>query len=465
MGFTRFVQTKRMSSFTKPSIPKGTRDFGPVQAAKRSYLIETIKKFFQKYGFSQIETPAMENLSVLTGKYGDEGDQLLFKILNSGDFLKDVDQAGYNEGSHKVLPKISEKGLRYDLTVPFARFVVQNRNDIALPFKRFQIQPVWRADRPQKGRYREFYQCDADSIGSDSLWNEAELTLLICDVFQSLKNPDITIKLNHREILNELASYIGLAGKEILFCVEIDKLDKVGTEAVKAALVAMGGNSANLPALFDLFESKGPFLERIQNLKQIINPENKGITDLLQYSDYLNATKRTFLPIQLDLSLARGLTYYTGMIFEVKSTDVQMGSICGGGRYDNLTGNFGLPGVSGVGISFGLDRIYDVLEEKNLFPSDLHEKIKLLICHFDHASFSEGIGLLEQMRSKGIAAELYPDQAKIKKQVTYADQIKAPYVILIGEKEIESQLFTLKNMQSGEQSSLTVAQITKVLMK
>lgn len=465
MGFTRFVQTKRMSSFTKPSLPKGTRDFGPIQAAKRSYLIEIIKKSFQKYGFSQIETPAMENLSVLTGKYGDEGDQLLFKILNSGDFLKDVDQAGFNEGSQHVLPKISEKGLRYDLTVPFARFVVQNRNEIALPFKRYQIQPVWRADRPQKGRYREFYQCDADSIGSDSLWNEAELTLLICDVFQSLKNPNITIKLNHREILNELAAYIGLAGKEIPFCIEIDKLDKVGKEVVHTALVTLGANETRLRALFNLFESKGSFSEKIQDLKKLINQENKGITDLVQYSNYLNSTKRAFLPIELDVSLARGLTYYTGMIFEVKSTDVQMGSICGGGRYDNLTGNFGLPGVSGVGISFGLDRIFDVLEEKGLFPEDMHQKVRLLICHFDQASLLEGIKLLEHIRSMGIASELYPEQTKIKKQMGYADQIKAPFVILIGEKEIETQLYTLKNMQSGDQSSLTIEQIIEVLLK
>ena len=459
MALTRFVQTLFMSSTTKPSLPKGTRDFGPLQSARRSYIIETIKAQFKKYGFNQIETPAMENLSVLMGKYGDEGDKLLFKILNSGDFLSGADSDDFNDGPNKLLPKISEKGLRYDLTVPFARFVVQNRNDISLPFKRFQIQPVWRADRPQKGRYREFYQCDADIIGTTSLWNESELTLLICDVFQSLNNQAIAIKINHREILNALSRFVGLEDKMIPFCVEIDKLDKVGEASVSEALVELGAKPDKLDKLFQLFLLEGQLEAKIEKLREFIPADNRGLLDLEAYYRHLKATNRSFMPVELDFSLARGLTYYTGIIFEVKSTDVKIGSICGGGRYDDLTGNFGMGGLSGVGISFGLDRIYDVLDEKGLFPEGLHEKIEVLICHFDERSFEEGIKILERIREKGHSAEIYPEVTKIKKQLNYADQINAPYVILIGENEIQSQAYTLKNMKSGEQSNLTLSDI------
>ena len=443
---------------SKPSLPKGTRDFGPEQSAKRSYIIETIKNNFIKYGFSQIETPAMEQLSVLTGKYGDEGDQLLFKIVNSGDYLKKADQADFEKGSAHLLPKISEKGLKYDLTVPFARFVVMHQNEITFPFKRFQIQPVWRADRPQKGRYREFYQCDADIVGTDSLVNEAELTQLIHDVYNDLGYKGFVLKINHREILMELARYAGLAGKEMPFCVIIDKLDKVGQEKVIEELLAIGANQEKLADVINSFSSEGENTLKVEMIEKVIG-SNRGTKQLTEYFDFLQAYGTENLQIELDFSLARGLSYYTGIIFEVKATDVQIGSITGGGRYDNLTGVFGLQGTSGVGISFGLDRIYDVLEEKGLFPPSLTQSSDVLITHFDEECMKHGLGLLKQLRAAGIRAEMFPESVKMKKQFNYADKKEIPYVLVIGSEEIKRGEYSLKNMKDGSQEMLSIERI------
>lgn len=447
---------------SKPSLPKGTRDFGPEQSAKRSYIIETIKKNFIKYGFSQIETPAMEQLSVLTGKYGDEGDQLLFKIVNSGDYLKKTSIQDYQNGSTELLPKIAEKGLRYDLTVPFARFVVMNQNEISLPFKRFQIQPVWRADRPQKGRYREFYQCDADIVGSDSLVNEAELTQLIHDVFNDLGYQGFVLKINHREILMELARYAGLEGKEMPFCVIIDKLDKVGQDKVVEELLSIGANQSKLNEVIEVFSGSGNHLIKVELIEKVIG-NNRGTAELNQYFEYLTAYGNQELNIELDFSLARGLSYYTGIIFEVKATDVQIGSITGGGRYDNLTGVFGLNGTSGVGISFGLDRIYDVLEEKQLFPSALTQSSDLLITHFDEEALQHGLGLLTKFRNAGIRSELFPESVKMKKQMNYADKKGIPYVLVIGSNEMEQGEYSLKNMKDGSQQMLSMDAVIEAI--
>lgn len=446
---------------SKPSIPKGTRDFTPAQMARRSYIIDTIKKNFKKYGFEQIETPAMEQLSVLTGKYGDEGDQLLFKILNSGDFLKKTNAEDYKSGSGAILDKISEKGLRYDLTVPFARFVVQNRNDITFPFRRFQIQPVWRADRPQRGRYREFYQCDADIIGSDSLWNETELTLLIHEVYNDLGYDGFLLKINHRELLWALAKYAGLEGKEMAFCVSIDKLDKIGEAKVREELLGMGGDGSRLQELFQVFEEGKDPVAQLAKIKSMIG-ENVGIVELEEYFQYLSLTGHS-LRIALDFSLARGLSYYTGMIFEVKAIDVNIGSITGGGRYDNLTGVFGLEGTSGVGISFGLDRIYDVLDEKRLFPEYVATTTDLLIAHFDKESFQHGMALAYKLRKEGLSVELYPDLAKPKKQFNYADKKSIPYVMVIGSEEIKSGSYTLKDMKTGDQHMLSLSEVAETI--
>lgn len=450
-------------SSSKPTQPKGTRDFGPEQAAKRNYIVDTIKTQFIRYGFSQIETPAMENLSVLTGKYGDEGDQLLFKILNSGDFLKNSTESDFNLGSDHLLKKVAEKGLRYDLTVPFARFIVQNQHQITMPFKRFQIQPVWRADKPQKGRYREFYQCDADIVGSNDLWNEAELSLLIHDVFENLNYDGFVLKINHRELLNEMARVVGLAGKEMPFCITIDKLDKIGAEKVNVELEKLGAND-QLQKVISLFDLKTSNEEKLNSYIELVG-ENRGTEDLSQYFKLLAAANRKNMKIELDLSLARGLTYYTGTIFEVKATDVTIGSITGGGRYDNLTGVFGLKGTSGVGISFGLDRIYDVLEEKDLFPSDLGQSSELLIAHFDETSKIHGLGVLAAVRNSGIRAEIFPDNAKIKKQFNYADKKRIPFVLVIGSEEIKTQTYALKDMKSGTQESMSLEEILNKLAK
>ncbi len=447
---------------SKPSLPKGTRDFGPEQSAKRSYIIDTIKKNFLKYGFSQIETPAMEQLSVLTGKYGDEGDQLLFKIVNSGDFLKKSNTQDYEAGSGQLLPKISEKGLRYDLTVPFARFVVMNQHEITFPFKRFQVQPVWRADRPQKGRYREFYQCDADIVGSNSLLNEAELTMLIHDVYSDLGYKGFVLKINHREILMELARYAGLKGKEMPFCVVIDKLDKIGQEKVTEELIGLGANESKLADILNVFNFIHDNISKIALIENLIG-SNRGSSELSEYFNYLNAYEQGELKIELDFSLARGLSYYTGIIFEVKATDVQIGSITGGGRYDNLTGVFGMEGTSGVGISFGLDRIYDVLEELNLFPSALAQSSDVLIAHFDEQCMYHGLGLLQKLRSSGLRAEIFPESTKMKKQFNYADKKDIPFVLVIGSDEIANKKYSLKNMKDGSQEMLSIDQITEAL--
>ncbi|WP_370086245.1 histidine--tRNA ligase [Ekhidna sp.] len=447
-------------SKSKPSLPRGTRDFGPEVSAKRSYIIDKIKKNFIKYGFSQLETPSMENLSTLTGKYGDEGDQLLFKILNSGDYLNKTSEDDYERGSKHLTSKIADKGLRYDLTVPFARFVVMNQHEISFPFKRFQIQPVWRADRPQKGRYREFYQCDADIIGSNGIWNEVELTLLFNDVFNDLSLEDYIIKVNHREILFMLAEYVGLKGKEVPFCAEIDKLDKIGSEKVVENVLALGGDAGRMSEVMILLTSSD--VNQLIDKVKSIAPENTGVKEIMQYFESLDQFKDKNLKVDLDLSLARGLSYYTGMIYEVKPTSVQMGSICGGGRYDNLTGVFGLQGISGIGISFGLDRIYDVMEELNLFPEKITQRLDVLIVHFNIENLKHGQRIVMDLREAGIKADLYPESDKIKKQFNYADKIQAPYTLIIGDNEMESGEYMLKDMQSGEQKPLKLDEIIQL---
>lgn len=447
-------------SKSKPTLPRGTRDFGPVVSAKRSYIIDKIKHNFIKYGFSQLETPAIENLSTLTGKYGDEGDQLLYKILNSGDYLSKTSEEDYTQGSKHMTTKISDKGLRYDLTVPFARFVVMNQHEISFPFKRFQIQPVWRADRPQKGRYREFYQCDADIVGSKAVWNEVELTLLINDVFNDLKLEDYVIKVNHREILFMLAGYVGLKGKEVPFCAEIDKLDKIGSEKVMDNVLSLGGDQQKISEVMKILSSsdKSILIEKVKE----INNDNPGVQEVMEYFDSLDQFAEKGLKVELDLSLARGLSYYTGMIYEVKPTSVKMGSICGGGRYDNLTGVFGLDGISGIGISFGLDRIYDVMEELNLFPAEITQRLNILIVHFGEANLKHGQKIVMKLREEGIKADLYPSTDKIKKQFNYADKIQTPYTLIIGDNEMETEEYMLKNMQTGEQKPMKVDEIIQL---
>ncbi|KXK23124.1 MAG: histidyl-tRNA synthetase [Bacteroidetes bacterium OLB12] len=410
----------------KPTLPKGTRDFGPAQMAKRQFIFNNIRSVFQKYGFQPLETPAMENLSTLTGKYGEEGDQLLFKILNSGDFLKDADKTNLETGNWKLVTgDISEKGLRYDLTVPFARYVVMNRHEITFPFKRYQIQPVWRADRPQKGRYREFYQCDADVVGTDSLICEAEIILMIKEVFKGLGIQDYTIKINHRAILSSLAE-ICQGGNETSLFVAIDKLDKIGEEKVKEELRNRGFADANLTEVFEILNFKGTTIEKIEFItKKFANSEagKKGINDLTQVLQILKDFNATEEHVEFDIALARGLSYYTGCIFEVKINNVAIGSVSGGGRYDNLTGVFDPNDKkSGVGFSFGVDRLYDAMEELNLFPQEAQISSKVLIAHFDADSKKYGLRILQQLRAQGIASEIYPDAVKIQKQLDYANK-------------------------------------------
>ena len=434
----------------KLSIPKGTRDFGQIESFRRKYIIEKIQSNFIKYGFVPIETPTIEHLSVLTGKYGDEGDQLIFKILNSGDYLKKTNSKDYQQGFKSLLPKIAEKGLRYDLTVPFARYVVMNQHRITFPFKRYQIQPVWRADRPQKGRYREFYQCDADIIGCKSKWNEIELTLLIHDVFKSLNFDEFEIKINHREVLFAMAASADLKGKEIPFCVALDKIDKIGIENVLDEIKLLKGNVAKVSKYLKIITSSVDQSLKIKKLAAITDTRNKGFEELNVFFKTLNdITDRNF-KISLDFSLARGLSYYTGLIYEVKTTKVKIGSICGGGRYDNLTGMFGLNGVSGIGISFGLDRIYDILIEYNLFPKTSEGGPKVLITHLDATAFKHGINLIDKIRNAGISADLFPEPVKIQKQMNYANKLKIPYVITVGSDEISQARYPLKNMISGK---------------
>jgi histidyl-tRNA synthetase len=444
-------------SIQKPSLPKGTRDFGPVVMSKRNYILDTIKSTFRLFGFQQLETPSMENLSVLTGKYGDEGDQLLYKIVNSGDFLKNVKVQDVAEGSHSVLPKISDKGLRYDLTVPFARYVVMNRNEITFPFKRFQIQPVWRADRPQRGRYREFYQCDADVVGTDSLICEAEIILMIKRVFKELKLTDYSIKLNNRKILTGISEAIGQPGKEGELCVCIDKLDKIGWEKVQEELVQKGFDSESIEKLAPIIHlpagDKFTFLEDFLRSSPV---GLQGVKEIREVLALLKSSGGTEDHVDFDVVLARGLSYYTGAIFEVKVHNVSIGSVSGGGRYDNLTGVFGLEGVSGVGFSFGVDRLFDVLEELGLFPEERLETTEVMIAHFDEEGVRYGLGVLASLREAGVRAEIYPEEAKIKKQFNYADKKHIPYVMILGSEEIAAGTVALKDMISGNQSTLSV---------
>ena len=450
----------------KPSIPKGTRDFGPQVVVKRNYIFSVIKKTFEKFGYQPLETPAMENLSVLTGKYGEEGDQLIFKILNSGDYLAKTNEQDFAQGSKSLLRKISEKALRYDLTVPFARYVVMNRNEITFPFKRYQIQPVWRADRPQRGRYREFYQCDADVVGTKSLLCEAEIVLMIDEVLTNLGITDFTIKINHRGILAGIAEAIGQKGRESEICVAIDKLDKIGLPGVEKELLEKGISTESITALQPILNIKGDNNLVINNLGIVLKNTiegNRGLEEIKEVFNYLSAFKKNSANITFDIALARGLSYYTGCIFEVKINNINMGSISGGGRYDNLTGMFGLPDVSGVGFSFGVDRIYDVMDELNLFKTASQNTTKLLIANFDKEAENYALPLLQQFRQAGIATELYPEAAKLKKQMTYADQKKIPYVLLIGSEEIKSNLLQLKNMETGEQMALNVTDVISKL--
>lgn len=449
----------------KPTLPKGTRDFSPEVMAKRLHILDPIKNVFRKYGFVQMETPAMENLSTLTGKYGDEGDQLLFRILNSGDFLKDVDKASLAEkNSRKISSTISEKGLRYDLTVPFARFVVMNQHNITFPFRRFQIQPVWRADRPQKGRYREFYQCDADVIGTDSLICEAEIILMIREVFRDLNVSDYTIRINHRGLLSGLAQISASQNESALF-VAIDKLEKIGKEKVTEELLSKGFKEDELNVIFNILAFKRSTAEKLDYLKQNLPSSSgleKGLEDVAAVLNMVQGFNASLDHVELDVSLARGLSYYTGCIFEVKVNNVSIGSVGGGGRYDNLTGNFGLPGMSGVGFSFGIDRIYDVLEELSLFPNEAIVGSSVLVAHFDDASMHYGLKVTEALRQGGISTEIYPDTAKLKKQLDYANKKQIPYVIVIGPNEMASGRLSFRSMTTGEQSEHSLDEILKL---
>lgn len=439
----------------KPSIPKGTRDFSPLEMSRRNFLFDTIKSVFRRYGFQAIETPAMENLSTLLGKYGDEGDKLLFKVLNSGNFMEKVSPE-YLDDSKKLVGQISEKGLRYDLTVPFARFVVQHQNELNFPFKRYQIQPVWRADRPQKGRYREFYQCDVDIIGSNSLLNELELIQIIDDVFRALK-VNVTLKLNNRKILAGIAEIINAPNQIIDITTAIDKIEKIGLEAVNSELRDRGISDEGISALQPILTLSGSNEEKLAILETLFaNVEigKKGIEEIRTVLNFTKALTELNLPIELDLTLARGLNYYTGLIFEVKAADVKIGSICGGGRYDNLTGIFGLQNISGVGISFGADRIYDVMLQLEAFPQTTADSTEIMFVNFGSSEAVYALPLVAELRKNGINAELYPDSAKPKKQMSYADAKGIPFVALIGENEIKNKTITVKNMLNGEQSTL-----------
>ena len=446
----------------KPSLPKGTRDFGPVQMARRNYILDAIQATFQLFGYQQIETPAMENLSTLTGKYGDEGDQLLFKILNSGDFLKELSPEDLSKGSGANLNKLSEKGLRYDLTVPFARYVAMNRNELSFPFKRYQIQPVWRADRPQKGRYREFYQCDADVVGTDSLLCEAEIIGMIRQVFTKLGLTQYSIKINNRKILTGIAEAIGADGKEGPLCVAIDKLDKIGWEKVQEELQQRGFENGSLDRLAPLVNLKEGVTARMEVLRGFLNNSPIGLQGLQELEEVFGLLKRmgsNLDHVDFDPMLARGLSYYTGAIFEVKVHGVSIGSVSGGGRYDNLTGVFGLPGVPGVGFSFGVDRLYDVLEELDLFPTDRLEGTQLLLAHFDQAGFDYALKCLPILRDAGIRTELYPEVCKLKKQLEYASKKDLPFVGICGDEEIASQTLAVKALATGTQETLTLKEV------
>lgn len=442
---------------TKPSIPKGTRDFSPVEMAKRNYIFNTIREVFYLYGFQQIETPSMENLSTLMGKYGEEGDKLLFKIQNSGDYFSGLtDEELLSRNAAKLASKFCEKGLRYDLTVPFARYVVMHRDEITFPFKRFQIQPVWRADRPQKGRYREFYQCDADVVGSNSLLNEVELVQMIDTVFQKF-GIRVSIKINNRKILTGIAEIIGEADKIVDITVAIDKLDKIGLDNVNAELASKGIPQEAIDKLQPIILLNGSNEEKLATLKNVLAASETGLKGVEESEFILKTIAGLGIKseVELDLTLARGLNYYTGAIFEVKALDVQIGSISGGGRYDNLTGVFGMDGMSGVGISFGADRIYDVLNQLDLYPKEAVNGTQLLFVNFGEAEAAAVLPILAKVRAAGIRAEIYPDTAKMKKQMSYANAKMVPFVAIVGENEMKEGKVTLKNMASGEQSLVT----------
>jgi histidyl-tRNA synthetase len=457
----------------KPSLPRGTRDFGPDKMVRRNFIFDTIKATFQKFGFMPLETPAMENLTVLNGKYGEEGDQLLYKILNSRPHeARESDKEKMREDFNRLLtqstnsPILTEKGLRYDLTVPFARYVVMNRNEIKFPFKRYQIQPVWRGDSPQKGRYREFYQCDADVVGTDSLLCEAEIVLMMNEVLQKLGIRDFTIKINNRKILTGIAQAVGSPGKEGDLCIAIDKLDKIGREKVEKELEERGFSRESVEKLNPVFSLKGSFSEQRDTLAALFtNSETgkKGLQELEQVMQLVEAFDTGNMHLEFDTTLARGLSYYTGAIFEVKAHHVQIGSISGGGRYDNLTGSFGMPGISGVGFSFGVDRIYDVMEELNLFPQDNFTTTRVLFSNFDEQAMLYTLPLLKQLREQGVNSEVYPEAGKLKKQLDYANSKGIPFVVLVGSDEMASGKLSLKNMQSGTQQQVSIDELIKTV--
>ena len=450
----------------KPSIPKGTRDFTPQEMANRNYIFNTIKEVFRLYGFQQIETPAMENLSTLMGKYGEEGDKLLFKILNSGDYMNGLnDDELLGRNSIRLTNKISEKGLRYDLTVPFARFVVQHQNEISFPFKRYQIQPVWRADRPQKGRYREFYQCDVDVVGSDSLLNELELIQIVDEIYRRL-NINVVVKINNRKILSGIAEIIGEAEKITDITVAIDKMDKIGLEKVNEEIASKGIPQEAIAKLQPILMLSGTNAEKLVQLKTVLADSEIGLKGVEELETIFSLCEAMIVvtTLELDLTLARGLNYYTGAIFEVKALDVEMGSITGGGRYDNLTGVFGMEGMSGVGISFGADRIYDVLNQLDLYPETSVEQTKILFVSFGEKELMYSLPWLSSLRAKGINAEIYPEPAKMKKQMSYADNKKIPFVAIVGETEMNEGKVMLKNMKTGEQSLATLEEVIESII-
>ncbi len=453
----------------KPSIPKGTRDFSPVEMAKRNYIFDTIRSVYALYGFQQIETPAMENLSTLMGKYGEEGDKLLFKILNSGDFLRGVsDDDIHQKSTNQLAAQLCEKGLRYDLTVPFARYVVQHREELTLPFRRYQIQPVWRADRPQKGRYREFYQCDADVVGSDSLLNEVELMQIVTEVFRRF-GVRVCIKINNRKILTGIAEVLGAADKIVDITVAIDKLDKIGLDNVNAELRENGLSEEQIEKLQPIIKLSGSNDEKLATMRTVLAESETGLKGIDEVEFVLN-TYNKIVPasdscsLELDLTLARGLNYYTGCIFEVKALDVEIGSITGGGRYDNLTGIFGMPGISGVGISFGADRIFDVLNQLDLYPESVVSATRLLFVNFGESEAAYCLPVLAAARKAGICCEIYPDSVKMKKQMQYANQKQIPFVAIVGETEMQEGKLTLKNMTTGEQLLLTPEEVVAAVL-
>ena len=447
----------------KPSLPKGTRDFDPEQMGKRTYIIDTIKGVFRTFGFQPMETPSMEKLSVLTGKYGQEGDQLLFKVLDNGNFLVDTTEDDYRQGANTLLPKISGKGLRYDLTVPFARYVVMNQHEITFPFRRYQVQPVWRADRPQKGRYREFYQCDADVVGTDALLCEAEIILMLETVFSQLKLTDYTIKLNDRRLLHGLAEVLGVPDKETDLLVAIDKLDKIGEEKVLEELRTRGFDEAAMEKLRPIFKLTGSNDEQLTTVATLLADSpvgQQGVAALREVMTLAQSLGSSLDHLAFDMTLARGLSYYTGAILEVKAHQGSLtSSISGGGRYDNLTGVFGLPGVSGVGISFGVDRMYDVLDELDLFPEASQVSTQVLFVNFDRRLEPQVLPLVSQVRQAGVAAEMYPEPVKMKKQFAYADKKGIPYAVVVGPDELASGQYSLKDLRTGEQEGLSLDEI------